>query len=402
MRYLVIPLVASILFPLTTVAKTTVDVYHAEVVLSNEKNARSIAWGEGLEQVLIKASGNVNIADNEVVKKAMRDGSDYLAKFEYSTLNGEKSLDMQYSPKQVSALLSQANASVWPKERENVLVWLVQDDNVERQVGWEQSGLDSVSALQTAAQQSGLPITLPVGDMDDLTKISAPDLWGGFPEPLAAASVRYPADSVLVLKVADNGQASEVNWQLYDMTPDRITSSPQSAVTGVESGDVAQAIDKAIDRVSAYYAKKNKPTGKQVADDALWAHFSGIQSAQSFFNLERSLLDLESVATVQVHSIQGANVTFNIQLLSNKAEFEKQVMGLKGIEKTQAPVDSAKVAEQAAAEQLAQADGTQQGNQATGQEVEQETDAIDPESSEAEEKTVDEQLPADQQLWFSL
>ena len=402
MRYLVIPLVASILFPLTTVAKTTVDVYHAEVVLSNEKNARSIAWGEGLEQVLIKASGNANIADNEVVKKAMRDGSDYLAKFKYGTLNGEKSLDMQYSPKQVSALLSQANASVWPKDRENVLVWLVQDDNVERQVGWEQSGLDSVSALQTAAQQSGLPITLPVGDMDDLTKISAPDLWGGFPDPLAAASVRYPADSVLVLKVADNGQASEVNWQLYDMTPDRITSSPQSAVTGVESGDVAQAIDKAIDRVSAYYAKKNQPTGKQVADDALWAHFSGIQSAQSFFNLERSLLNLESVATVQVHSIQGANVTFNIQLLSNKAEFEKQVMGLKGIEKTQAPVDSAKVAEQAAAEQLAQADDTQQGNQATGQEVEQETDAIDPESSEQEEKTVDEQLPADQQLWFSL
>ncbi|MGO2496570.1 MAG: DUF2066 domain-containing protein [Vibrio litoralis] len=402
MRYLVIPLVASILFPLTTVAKTSVDVYHAEVVLSNEKNARSIAWGEGLEQVLVKASGNANIADNEVVKKAMRDGSDYLAKFKYGTLNGEKSLDMQYSPKQISVLLSQANASVWPKERENVLVWLVQDDNVERQVGWEQSGLDSVSALQTAAQQSGLPITLPVGDMDDLTKISAPDLWGGFPEPLAAASVRYPADSVLVLKVAANGASSEVNWQLYDMAPDSITSSPQSAVTGVESGDVAQAIDKAIDRVSAYYAKKNKPTGKQVADDALWAHFSGIQSAQSFFNLERSLLDLESVATVQVHSIQGANVTFNIQLLSNKAEFEKQVTGLKGIEKTQAPVDSAKVAEQAATEQLTQGDDAQQVNQASAQEIEQETDVVAPESSEPEDKTVDEQLPADQQLWFSL
>ncbi|MCF7354338.1 DUF2066 domain-containing protein [Vibrio sp. CK2-1] len=402
MRYLVIPLVASILFPLTTVAKTSVDVYHAEVVLSNEKNARSIAWGEGLEQVLVKASGNANIADNEVVKKAMRDGSDYLAKFKYGTLNGEKSLDMQYSPKQISVLLSKANASVWPKERENVLVWLVQDDNVERQVGWEQSGLDSVSALQTAAQQSGLPITLPVGDMDDLTKISAPDLWGGFPEPLAAASVRYPADSVLVLKVAANGASSEVNWQLYDMAPDSITSSPQSAVTGVESGDVAQAIDKAIDRVSAYYAKKNKPTGKQVADDALWAHFSGIQSAQPFFNLERSLLDLESVATVQVHSIQGANVTFNIQLLSNKAEFEKQVTGLKGIEQAQAPVDSAKVAEQVAAEQLAQEGDAQQANQASDQEIEQETDAVAPESSEPEDKTTEEQLPADQQLWFSL
>ncbi|TVO37602.1 DUF2066 domain-containing protein [Vibrio algivorus] len=398
MRYLVIPLVASILFPLTTVAKTTVDVYHAEVVLSNEKNARSIAWGEGLEQVLVKASGNADIADNEVVKKAMRDGSDYLAKFKYGTLNGQKSLDMQYSPKQIRVLLSQANASVWPKERENVLVWLVQDDNVERQVGWEQSGLDSVAALQTAAQQSGLPITLPLGDMDDLTKISAPDLWGNFPEPLEEASVRYPADSVLVLKVAANGPSSEVNWQLYDMAPDSITSSPQSAITGVETGEVAQAIDKAIAKISAYYAKKNKPSSKQVADDALWAHFSGIQSAQSFFNLERSLLNLESVATVQVHSIQGMNVTFNIQLLSNKADFEKQVTGLKGIEKTQAPVDSAKVAEQAATEQLIQADESQKVNQTATQEMNE----VDPDISEPEEETADEVLPVEQQLWFSL
>ncbi|GLT15633.1 DUF2066 domain-containing protein [Vibrio algivorus] len=398
MRYLVIPLVASILFPLTTVAKTTVDVYHAEVVLSNEKNARSIAWGEGLEQVLVKASGNADIADNEVVKKAMRDGSDYLAKFKYGTLNGQKSLDMQYSPKQIRVLLSQANASVWPKERENVLVWLVQDDNVERQVGWEQSGLDSVAALQTAAQQSGLPITLPLGDMDDLTKISAPDLWGNFPEPLEEASVRYPADSVLVLKVAANGPSSEVNWQLYDMAPDSITSSPQSAITGVETGEVAQAIDKAIAKISAYYAKKNKPSSKQVADDALWAHFSGIQSAQSFFNLERSLLNLESVATVQVHSIQGMNVTFNIQLLSNKADFEKQVTGFKGIEKTQAPVDSAKVAEQAATEQLIQADESQKVNQTATQEMNE----VDPDISEPEEETADEVLPVEQQLWFSL
>lgn len=399
MRYLVVPLVVSFLFPFTSTAKTTVDVYHAEVVLTNQKKARSIAWGQGLEQVLIKASGNANIADNAVVKKALRDGSDYLVKFKYGTLDGEKSLDMQYNPKQIHSLLSQANASVWTKERENILVWLVQDDDIERQIGWEQSGLDSVSALQAAAQQSGLPITLPLGDMDDLTKISAPDLWGSFPEPLEAASVRYPVDSVLVLKVAANGQSSEVNWQLYDMRPESITSSPQSAVTGVETGDVTQAIDTAVEKVSAYYAKKSKPTSKQVADDALWANFSGIQSAQSFFKLEQSLLALDSVATIQVHTIQGNDVVFQVQLLSNKIDFEKQVTTLKGIERGQAPVDSAKVAQQAAAEQLTEPGDSLQSNQTTPS---QESDLANPTGSEPEEKVSDEQLPAEQQLWFSL
>lgn len=395
MRYLVVPLVALILIPFTASAKTTVDVYHAEVVLTNQKHARSIAWGQGLEQVLVKASGNANIANNAVVKKALRDGSDYLAKFKYGTLNGEQSLDMQYNPKQINLLLSQANASVWPKERENVLVWLVQDDDVERQIGWEQSGLESVAALQTSADQSGLPITLPLGDMDDLTKISAPDLWGSFPEPLEAASTRYPVDSVLVLKVGQHAEGSEVNWQLYDVAPDSITASAKPPVTGVETGDVAQAIDQAIDRVSAYYAKKNKPSATQVADDAVWANFSGIQSAKSFFMLEKALMALESVATVQVHSAQGDSVTFQVQLLSNKADFEKQVAELKGIEQTTAPVEPSVVAQQTAADQGSL--NELKDNQSTADIKAEET-----QGQERQEANTLNQPHADEQLWFQL
>lgn len=392
MRYLVVPLVVSFLFPFSSTAKTTVDVYHAEVALTNQKHARSIAWGQGLEQVLVKASGDAYIGNNEVIKKALRDGSNYLAKFKYGTLNGEKSLDMQYNPKQISSLLSQANASVWPKERENVLVWLVQDDDVERQIGWEQSGLDSVTALQASAEQSGLPITLPLGDMDDLTQISAPDLWGSFPEPLEAASSRYPVDSVLVLKVARNAEGSEVNWQLYDVAPDHITASSKPPLTGVESGDIAQAVDQAIERVSAYYAKKNKPSSNQVADDAIWANFSGIHSAKSFFTLEKALMALDSVATAQVHSYQGDSVTFQVQLLSNKADFEKQVSAMNGVEKTQAPVDSSKVAKEVATDQSAKPDDVQQAGQSQ------------PELSarNTEEMSGQGHPPTEHQLWFNL
>lgn len=392
MRYLVVPLVVSFLFPFASAAKTTVDVYHAEVALTNQKHARAIAWGQGLEQVLVKVSGDANIGNNEVIKKALRDGSNYLAKFKYGTLNGEKSLDMQYNPKQISSLLSQANASVWPKERENVLVWLVQDDDVERQIGWEQSGLDSVAALQASAEQSGLPITLPLGDIDDVTKISAPDLWGSFPEPLEAASSRYPVDSVLVLKVSRNAEGSEVNWQLYDVAPDSITASSKPPVTGVETGDVVQAVEQAIERVSAYYAKKNKPSVNQVSDDTLWANFSGIHSSTSFFALEKALMALDSVATAQVHSYQGDSVTFQVQLLSNKADFEKQVSAMKGVEKTQAPVDSSKVAQEVATDQSAQLGDVQQASQSL------------PESSaiNTEESNHQNEPPVEQQLWFNL
>ncbi|WP_086982646.1 DUF2066 domain-containing protein [Vibrio aphrogenes] len=342
MRYFVAPIILSLLLPTSVFAKTKVDIYHAEVPLTQEKNSRSIAWSQGLEQVLIKASGDVNITNNPVIQKAARDGSDYLAKFTYGKLDGQQSLDMQYNPKQIHALLQQAKVSFWPAERENLLVWLVQDDNVNREIGWEQSGLDSVHDLQVSAQQAGLPITLPLGDMDDLTKISATDLWGSFAEPLQQASVRYPVDAVLVLKLTQNGDASEVNWQLYDGVPQQIEQNPQPTLNGTESASSELALSQAIQKVSAYYANKNKPdTQSKTVDDDLLANFSGIKSASAFFDLERRLNSLDSVATVQVRSIQADSVTFEVQLLTTEEAFKQQVTQQKGISSVAAPIQPA-------------------------------------------------------------
>lgn len=405
MRYLVVPIIAALLLPFSALAKTKVDVYHAEVVLTKEKHARSIAWGKGLEQVLIKASGNAEIAENPVIKKALRDGSDYMAKFKYGSVEGQKSLDMQYNPKQISALLKQANADFWPAERENLLVWLVQDDNQTRQIGWEQSGLASVGSLQMATEQAGLPITLPLGDMDDMTKISATDLWGNFADPLQAASVRYPVEAVLVLKLSQNGDNSEVNWQLYDGAPQTIAQNPQPTITGVEAATSEQAIAQAVQKVSAYYANKNKPSAnQQVAEDALWANFSGIHSAKAFFELEKMLNSLDSVATVQVQSIQADTVTFDVQLLSDEDAFKKQVSLQKGLTQVDAPVDPSLAAQQAAQSQT-QVDSAQGELSAAEMNAEQQT--LSEQQASPEEQAPSEEAPSNQpklddQLWFGV
>ena len=73
MRYTFVPILC--LFSILSFgvsAKTKVDIFHTEVPMTEEKNARSIAWGQGLEQVLIKASGNENIASNGVIKKSVK------------------------------------------------------------------------------------------------------------------------------------------------------------------------------------------------------------------------------------------------------------------------------------------------------------------------------------------
>ncbi|OEF23969.1 DUF2066 domain-containing protein [Vibrio rumoiensis] len=341
MRYTLISILCLLsALPFGVSAKTNVDIFHTEVPMPAEKNAQSIAWGQGLEQVLIKASGNKSIASNSIIKKALNNGSDYLSQFNNSTLNGEQSMVMDFNSEQVQSLLSQANALYWPESRENVLVWLVDDDGSERQIGWEQSGLESVGDLQAASNQSGLPITLPLGDMDDLTTISATDLWGSFADPLSKASQRYPSDAVLLLKVEREGQQVQLTWQLYDIAPEKIASNPEAALTGTESGTVAEAIDSAIAKVSLYYAKQNKLALNQEPDDSLQAHFSGISNAKDFFALERMLKSFNSVASVQVHRIQGDSIDFSVQLFTSVEDFEKEAAKKRGIAQTEAPTVS--------------------------------------------------------------
>lgn len=338
MRYTFVPILC--LFSILSFgvsAKTKVDIFHTEVPMTEEKNARSIAWGQGLEQVLIKASGNENIASNGVIKKALNHGSNYLAQFKYGTLNDEASMVMDFNSAQVMSLLSQADVIYWPTERENILVWLVDDSGSERLVGWEQSDLESINDLQNASNYFGLPITLPLGDMDDLTNISATDLWGNFAEPLSKASQRYPSDAVLVLKVSHEASQAQVDWQLYDFAPEKISSNKTAPLSGSELGNTSDAIRDSIAKVSAYYAQQNKASANQQADDSLQANFSGIYNVTDFFTLERLLKSLKSVASVQVRSIQGSQVNFTIELFTTVADFEKEAAKKRNLTQTEAP-----------------------------------------------------------------
>lgn len=319
-------------------AKTKIDVFHAEVPLSSDKNARKIAWGEGLEQVLIRATGDQNVATNEVIKKAMNRGSNYLSQFQYGTLNEQPSMVMDFNSAQIKSLLIEADMSYWPAERNNILVWLVDDNGNQKEIGWEQSGLQSVVNLQTAADLSGLPITLPLGDMQDLTTVSATDVWGSFMAPISEVSQRYPVDGVLVMKVSHSGEQAEVNWQLFDMDPEKIANNSQSPLTGSESGNSLDAISHAIIQVSSYYASQNQTSINQKAESGLQAHFSGITNAKEFFSLEKQLTSFNSVASVNVKTIQGSNVSFIVELFGSVDDFAKEAARKRGLTQVEAPV----------------------------------------------------------------
>lgn len=330
MRYLALLMAG--LMSLPAFALTKVNLYQSEVVIDTQQdNGDAAARITGMEQVIVRATGDKESTSNNVIQKALRQNSQYLNQISYSQQGDAKTIRMGFSAPHIRSLLTQAQLPYWPENRANLLVWLVEESNYDRSISWEHADSVLLEQLKTSAQLRGLPITIPVGDFDDLTGMQVADLWGGFTQPISTASQRYPTDAVLVVRA----QGSELRWTLYDQPAATMLSAPKNPLTGQASGQNAAA--DLVDELSDYYAKKNAVRVSSESSQAVLALFQPVKGAVSFFTLEENLKRLSSVASLDIVKIQGNDVTFKVHLLTSESEFEQEALRIGQVEPGEEP-----------------------------------------------------------------
>ncbi|MEZ8698651.1 DUF2066 domain-containing protein [Vibrio lentus] len=367
MRYIALLLIGLLASP--SYALTQVDIFSAEVAINAEnKQPEQVARNTGMEQVLIRATGQTDVASNETIQKAMRKSSQYMSQMSFGESNDQSTLRMRFNGAQIRSLLTQAQLPYWPDTRSNILVWLVEEQNYDKNIVWEHSNSQLAAGLQANAKERGLPLTLPVGDFDDITGIATSDLWGSFVTPISKASQRYPVDAVLVIKA----QSSGLRWTLYDQKPNQLTSAPKSPVSGSVSGNSATTSKKLVDQISNYYASKSAVTVASESSESILTQFISLNNAQDFFQLESALKRLNSVASLDILKIQNNEVTFRIHLLSTQQEFEQEVESIRQV---------AKVEESYIEPEVSPAFETQDNSMSVGDDS---TDAVDAEGSETD------------------
>lgn len=326
MRYLAFLLMGLTSLPAS--ALTTVNLYKTEVVIDQTQNdADAKARSQGMQNVIVRATGDKDAVNNEVIQKALSKYNQYLNQFSYGQTNDVSTLTMQFSAPQIRSLITQAQLPFWPENRANLLVWLVEETPYERVISWEHSDSKILKQLKEESLARGLPITVPVGDFDDITGLEISDLWGGFIKPISLASDRYPTDAVLVVKA----QGNDLRWTLYDQNAYNMLQSQKAPMTGRASGSSAAA--DMIDQISDYYAKKNSVLIGSESSQTVLASFDSIKNAEDFFSLEKRLKALSSVASLDILKIQGQEVVFNVHLLATEEDFEQEVLRIAQVKK---------------------------------------------------------------------
>ncbi|MDO3384553.1 DUF2066 domain-containing protein [Gilvimarinus sp. SDUM040013] len=305
-------------------ADQTVELYSAEeLVKSQSEVQRAAAAKHALERVLVRVSGSLQSIESPTVKQALANAQEYVYEYSYASTeqtllsaNGEQvpasKLNLKFSAALVEQLLRDAGLSYWPANRPNVLVWAVENNG---------DGLRMVtdtatwSAVREQAQLRGLPITVPVFDLEDHLAMPEQSLWQLDEERILDASERYRADAILALRYSALSDGSyRGDWQLLHSEGD------QSFDGQGQSGDelMLKAINSAADRFANVYAIRPSESGAA----SIVMLIENADSFGDFKTVERYLSSLAVVRRVEMYSVAANGLTLQLFTEGDVAQLE--------------------------------------------------------------------------------
>ncbi len=201
--------------PLVVSAAQVTDLYQGKAPTSGDMTA---AQSQALGDVLVKVTGKRDILTQPDVVKALAAPADYVQQYSYQDIGSVKFLKADFNVAKVNALVGQSKFALLGPVRPQVAIWLVVDEG-ERRTLPDQSGDGWSEALRAQTQAMGLPVSLPLMDLDDNMAVNATDVWGRFADPVLKASQRYGAEMVVLGKLSPEGEAWSIDWGLYGTKP---------------------------------------------------------------------------------------------------------------------------------------------------------------------------------------
>ena len=206
-----------LMFILTAPSWAGTEYFSAQVPVASQSIAdRKAALVQAMANVLIKVSGSLDAPATELGLKAQANAGSYVQQFRYIQPN-QKMLEQgitlllkaDFDPGKVRQLLKESGRGVWPMNRPQALIWAIEDTPE----GGRQIITDPehplVKALVARANTRGLPVLLPLWDLDDQILLSAEQLWTQDDEAILAASSRYDVNTVLSARYS---QTSSEEW----------------------------------------------------------------------------------------------------------------------------------------------------------------------------------------------
>lgn len=299
------------------------DLYEAEVPVSGQQlKERERALRTALLQVLVKVSGGRAVTQDPGVKKALRTPSQYVQQYRYRSVYADRGtagaaarptrlLWAQFDRQAVNRLLREQNLPIWGKARPAVLVWLAVERGGRRLLVGSDDPSTIPSVLERRALARGLPLVIPLLDLEDQSRLRVSDVWGEFTDSIVSSSQRYQSDVVLVARAYELLPGLwEARWRLL-MGNRALRWSTQSDVLDIA---LDEGIDRTADVLAQEFARIAEGDGSGVMDLMI----TDINNLQDYARALRYLGALDMVEAVQTLRVQPGAAWFRLNSSAGK------------------------------------------------------------------------------------
>ncbi|HEY8522027.1 MAG TPA: DUF2066 domain-containing protein [Gammaproteobacteria bacterium] len=308
-----------------TYAATFTDLYRITVdPVQGAADPRRENIRAAMSRLLTRVTGRRDAGFDPDLASLMENADDFVNQYGQDR---QGRIRVDFNAGRLSQALAALNRPVWGPERPLTLLWVAFDNGLgERALlgAGDPAGAGlsrEMTALLTSARdelirvadERGLPIAFPLLDVQDLAAVGFADVWGGFEEPVRAASERYAPDAILIGRVRADDFGTDVQWLLLAAGERRLLAG----------SSVPEGLDWAADLYASQYAVLGEggTTRVTVLDVASFADYGRVMSY---------LESLSVLQSVDVEALDGGVLSLRVTARGDASVLER-VLGLGGV-----------------------------------------------------------------------
>ncbi|MCK8115937.1 DUF2066 domain-containing protein [Pseudoalteromonas sp. 2CM37A] len=293
----------SFIFCFSVSAVEVTDLYQDILKVDDKsRDTRLAASRKALLNVLVKVSGDESADQNKLAQQRTKNISDYMLKFEYDEkANGQLNLVVKFEARKINELIKELNLPLWGVQRPLVAIWLGIEDNWRRELVTQESYPQLEQLIYDKAGRRGLPVVVPLLDLQDRRLVGIPEVWGNFSEPVEEASRRYSAERSITARMYQEPDSE--TWILdWRFTNDDLFDSNRL------EGDKQQLVGQMIDSLALGLANEYAIDPNAYYEQA--AATLTLKGTQSFVDIELAKRRLQSLSVVTQATIMRKTPEF--------------------------------------------------------------------------------------------
>lgn len=285
-------------------AASSPALYTAVVSVQNESSqARSQGAQSALARVLVRVSGNRDIAQSAGGGRILDQASSLLQQYGYKQIGIGPSkyyeLSVTFDAQGVDRALHRYDLPVWGTHRPETMVWVAIDGNKLLSRGM------SHAAMRKVARERGISLLLPAEEDVSSGRVSVQDVLQGNESRLGSISRSYAAGYMLVGQVR-HPDAWRGSWQLVSGA--LVVDSWRDSAPDL-SGLLANATNHVADAYAQRFAiRANGPSATLVAA------FGPVEGAADYARISRYLTAMTGVKSAVPLLVSGETVVFRLQV----------------------------------------------------------------------------------------